>query len=182
MNKKIFGIILGLLLIFSYVLPVSAVCQPWVPSQCAKVRCNIGGTQNCCDSSSECTQQNGTPMQFNPSDTDNQSGNSTGGIDPTCEGGTGIATAIGCIGVLGDQNQYLADILKWAVGVGGGIAFLLIVYAGFMIMSSAGSPDRLKAGQELMTSAISGIVLLVLSIFVLRVIGVDILKIPGFGP
>lgn len=102
--------------------------------------------------------------------------------DPTCEGGTGIETAIGCIRVLsGDQNTYLGDILGWAVGVGGGIAFLLIVYAGFMIMSSAGSPDRLKAGQELMTSAISGIVLLVLSIFVLRVIGVDILKIPGFG-
>ena len=102
-------------------------------------------------------------------------------IDPTCEGGSGIDTAIGCIGVLGGQNEYLGDILGWAVGVGGGIAFLLIVYAGFMIMSSSGNPDRLKAGQELMTSAISGIVLLVLSVFVLRVIGVDILKIPGFN-
>ena len=112
----------------------------------------------------------------------NGSGSTSKGIDPTCEGGTGIETAIGCIRVLDkDQNVFLGDILGWAVGVGGGIAFLLIVYAGFMIMSSAGSPDRLKAGQELMTSAISGIVLLVLSIFVLRVIGVDILKIPGFG-
>ena len=75
----------------------------------------------------------------------------------------------------------IAGVILLFYFVMGGIAFLLIVYAGFMIMSSSGNPDRLKAGQELMTSAISGIVLLVLSIFVLRVIGVDILKIPGFN-
>jgi hypothetical protein len=95
----------------------------------------------------------------------------------------GINTAIGCIPVLENDSgtSFSAFVLKWAIGVGGGIAFLLIVYAGFMIMSSQGNPERLKAGQELLTSAISGVVLLVLSVFVLNVIGVKILAIPGFG-
>lgn len=94
---------------------------------------------------------------------------------------TQISTAIGCLDVLSNQNTFLGDLLKWAVGIGGGLAFLLIVYAGFMIMTSAGNPERLKAGQELLTSAISGLILLIFSIFVLRFIGVDILGLNKFG-
>jgi hypothetical protein len=92
-----------------------------------------------------------------------------------------LDTAIGCIRVLESPETFLGDILRWAVGVGGGIAFLLIVYASFMIMTSSGNPERLKAGQELLTSAISGLVLLIFSIFILKFIGIDILKLCKFG-
>jgi hypothetical protein len=91
-----------------------------------------------------------------------------------------IDTAIGCIPI-GDPNAFLGFILKWAVGVGGGIAFLLVVYASFMIMTSSGDPERLKAGQELLTSALSGLILLIFSIFILRFIGIDILGLDRFG-
>ena len=87
-----------------------------------------------------------------------------------------INTAIGCIPV-GNTNQFMGWILGWAVGVGGGIAFLLIVYASFMVMTSQGVPDRLKAGQELLTSAISGLIMLIFSVFILNFIGIDILGI-----
>ncbi len=101
-------------------------------------------------------------------------------VDLICGSG-GINTAIGCLSVLDGQEAFLGAILKWGVGVGGGIAFLLIVYSGFMIMSSAGDPERLKAGQELLTSAISGLILLIFSIFILRFIGIDILGLGAFG-
>lgn len=91
-----------------------------------------------------------------------------------------VNTAIGCIPI-NDQSAFINFILKWAIGVGGGIAFLLILVASFQIMTSSGNPDRLKAGQELLTSAIAGLIMLVFSIFILRVIGVDILNIPGFA-
>lgn len=101
-----------------------------------------------------------------------------GGASPTCDakGQTGIDTAIGCIPVT-DTNAFIGFILRWAIGIGGGIAFLLIIYAAFMIMSSRGNPERLKAGQELLTSAIAGLIMLIFSVFILRVIGVDILGI-----
>jgi hypothetical protein len=93
-------------------------------------------------------------------------------------GDTEIDTAIGCVPVLGDgTSDFMTFILRWAIGVGGGIAFLLILYAGFMTMTSAGNPERLKAGQELLTSAISGLILLILSVFVLNFIGINILGI-----
>lgn len=91
-----------------------------------------------------------------------------------------IDTAIGCIPV-GESDDFIAYILRWAIGIGGGIAFLLIAFAGFQIISSSGNPERLKAGQELMTSAIAGLVLLLFSIFILRFVGVDILGIDFFG-
>jgi hypothetical protein len=94
---------------------------------------------------------------------------------------TGIQTAIGCIPVLSSSNDFLAFILRWAVGIGGGIAFLLMLYAGFEIMTAAGNPERLKAGQELLTSAISGLILLIFSVFILKFIGVDILGLCNFG-
>lgn len=96
-----------------------------------------------------------------------------------CPSAEYIDTAIGCI-PFGDQNSFVVFILKWAVGIGGGIAFLLIIVAGFQIMTSRGDPNRLKAGQELMTSAIAGILLLIFSVVILRILGFDILKIPTF--
>ena len=93
-------------------------------------------------------------------------------------GDGGINTAIGCIPI-NDQNSFLGFILKWAIGVGGGIAFLLIAYAGIMISTSSGNPERLQAGRELLTSAVAGLIMLIFSVFILRIIGVDILGIPG---
>jgi hypothetical protein len=96
-----------------------------------------------------------------------------------CPDKESINTAIGCIPVK-DTNAFIGFILRWAIGIGGGIAFLLILYSGFMIMSSQGNPERLKAGQELLTSALAGLIMLIFSVFILRIIGVDILGLPGF--
>lgn len=110
-------------------------------------------------------------------------GGTTPSSDLWCPGFENIKlnTAIGCIPVLSTKEAFLSFVLKWAVGIGGGIAFLLIVYAGFMIMTSAGNPERLKAGQELLTSAISGLILLIFSVVILKIIGVDILGLDSFG-
>lgn len=89
-----------------------------------------------------------------------------------------IYTAIGCIPVTGTQ-EFTAWILRWAIGVGGGIALLLIIVASFQIITSSGNPEKVQAGKELLTSAIAGLIMLIFSVFILKVIGVDILKLPG---
>jgi hypothetical protein len=108
-----------------------------------------------------------------------KSTSSKGELFEGCEEGS-INTAIGCIPI-NNTDEFISFILRWAIGIGGGIAFLLIVLAGFQIMTSSGNPDRLKAGQELMTSAIAGLILLIFSVFILKIIGIDILGLPGFG-
>lgn len=126
-----------------------------------------------CSTQAECDKYKAGLESFYPSlKTPDQT------ADPTCEvnGQTGIETAIGCIPIT-DTTAFIGFILRWAIGVGGGIAFLLIVYSAFMIMTSSGNPERLKAGQELLTSAIAGLIMLIFSVFILRVIGVNILGI-----
>lgn len=99
------------------------------------------------------------------------------GLTPSLET-CGLRTAIGCVPVE-DPNDFAKFVLRWGVGVGGGVAFLLIVVAGFQIMTSTGNPEKLKAGQDKLTSAVMGLILLIASVVILRIIGVDILKIPG---
>lgn len=90
-----------------------------------------------------------------------------------------IDTAIGCIPI--EQQGMITFLLRWAIGIAGGIAFILIIIASFQIMTSQGDPKRLQAGKELLSSAIMGLILLIFSAFILRVIGVDILGIPGLS-
>jgi hypothetical protein len=87
-------------------------------------------------------------------------------------------TALGCIATKPDQ--FITQFLGLGIGIGGGIAFLLILFGGFQMMTSSGNPERLTAGRELVSAAISGLLLIIFSVFLLRLIGYDILRIPGF--
>ncbi len=87
-------------------------------------------------------------------------------------------TAFGCIPT--DPATFIGQVIGIGVGIGGGIAFLLILFGGFQILMSGGNPERLNAGKELVTSAITGLLIIIFSIFILRLIGVTILGIPGF--
>jgi len=96
------------------------------------------------------------------------------GLCESCFTGGGAWTAIGCLG--GDSpSDFISSFIKIGTGIGGGIAFLLILFSGFQTMMSAGNPEKLHEAKELMSSAISGLLLIVFSVFLLRLIGVDIL-------
>lgn len=101
------------------------------------------------------------------------------GLCDTCTKLPGIWTAIGCIPAT--PNGFVQRILPFAIGIGGGIAFLLMLFGGLQIMTSAGNPEKLNAGRELVTSAIVGLLLIIFSVFLLKLIGADILGIPGFS-
>jgi len=127
-----------------------------------------------CSTQAECDQYKTSLENFYPSLNPKEA--SSAPVCKTARGEDGIDTAIGCIPI-SDTNAFIGFILRWAIGVGGGIAFLLIVYSAFMIMTSQGNPERLKAGQELLTSAIAGLIMLIFSVFILNIIGVNILGI-----
>lgn len=92
---------------------------------------------------------------------------------------TSITTAIGCIPT--NPTELIGVLLRIGTGIGGGIAFLLILFGGFQVITSTGNPEKLNAGKELVGSAITGLLLILFSVFILRIIGVNILGIPGFG-
>ena len=92
----------------------------------------------------------------------------------------GVNTAIGCL-MAGEPKVFISQLLGWGVGVGGGIAFLMIVLAGFQMTTASGDPKRVQAAKELLTSALAGLLLIVFSILLLNLIGFQILKLPGFN-
>lgn len=97
-----------------------------------------------------------------------------------CPDENDISTQIGCINASGTSG-FAQELFRLGTGVAGGIAFLLILFGGFQILTSAGNPERLNAGKELIGSAVAGLLMILFSVFLLKIIGVDILCIPGFG-
>jgi len=79
----------------------------------------------------------------------------------------------------------LAEMVKyfyeWGVTIGGLVAFLALVMAGFQYMTSAGDPSKMKDATEKIKSAILGLVLLLGSYLVLNLINPELttLRMPS---
>ncbi len=121
---------------------------------------DIDGALFCCPTSGLCRQLGGVPAQNNP----------------LCSDGTelGIDTAIGCIPLQLVQST-TRFFIQWGLSVGGGIALFLIAVAGFMFATSSGDPKKLENSKALFFSSIGGLLMIVLSVFLLRFVGVNIL-------
>jgi hypothetical protein len=92
-----------------------------------------------------------------------------------CTKGPGwVDTAIGCIpfSLVSDTTKFF---LSWSFSIGGGIGLLLIGVSAFMFVASGGNPEKLNGSKSLFFAAISGLLMLVLALFLLRFIGYDLL-------
>lgn len=96
-----------------------------------------------------------------------------------CNPATDICTAIGCIDVT-SASGLVGSLQTFALGIGGGIAFLLILVGALQVLGSSGNPEKLNAGKELIGSAIAGLLFIIFSVFILRIITAEILHLPGF--
>ncbi len=106
----------------------------------------------------------------NTSNSDNP--NAITEVDPKAP----VNTALGIIPT--DPTQLVNVLLTIAFGVAGGIAFLLIVYGGFRLVFSQGDPKAVQEAREVITSAIIGLLIIVFSVFILNLIGIDVLGLP----
>lgn len=90
-----------------------------------------------------------------------------------------VGTAIGNIST--EPAGFVGTIFSLVLGLAGGIAVLLIIISGYKLMSSRGNPEQLQAAREQLTAAIVGLLFIIFSFVILQIIGVDILRLPGFG-
>ena len=67
------------------------------------------------------------------------------------------------------------------LGLSGGIAVLLIIMAGYRLITSRNNPEAVEDARQRLLSAIIGLIFIIISLVVLQTIGVDILRIPGFN-
>jgi hypothetical protein len=93
--------------------------------------------------------------------------------------GGGVWTGLGCFS--SDLSTIIRDkVFGWGIGLAGMISLFCILYAAFQIQTSSGNAEKVKKAQELLTSCIMGLMLIIFSVFILKLIGVNILRLPGF--
>lgn len=90
-------------------------------------------------------------------------------IDP------GIVTAIGCLPY--HPFEFLRSFRGVLISMGGGIALLLMIIAAFFVLTSKGNSEQIQRGKEIFTSALIGLLILISSVFLLRLISVDLLDL-----
>jgi hypothetical protein len=89
-------------------------------------------------------------------------------------------TALGCIPTT--VKDFTAKILSIAIGLAGGIAFILMVIGAIRILASSGDPKAVGAGREMFVAAVAGLIFLIFAVLILQFIGLNILKgVPGMG-
>lgn len=90
-----------------------------------------------------------------------------------------VWTALGCIDA--NPQAFISWFLGSAIKIAGGIAFLLMLWGGVTMMTSTGDPEKLNQGKSILTSAITGLLFIIFSVLLLKIIGVDIFQLPGFS-
>lgn len=68
---------------------------------------------------------------------------------------------------LQEVSTYIGNIIEIAIPLVGIIAFIMILIGGFTILSSGGNPENTQKGKSIITYAILGIILTVVSWLIL---------------
>jgi hypothetical protein len=95
------------------------------------------------------------------------------GIEPR------IWTSVGCLDT--DAGPLVASLVTLGLRIGGGAALLVIIIGGFILTTSQGDPKKTGEAKEMITSAVVGLLFIIFSVTILQFVGVNILRIPGFG-
>lgn len=89
-------------------------------------------------------------------------------------------TALGDIDV-SDTARVVETVFSWILSIAGLIALGLFVYSGYKLMFSRGDQEAVAGAKETITSAVVGLLFIIFSLVILRIIGYEVLRIPNFG-
>lgn len=89
----------------------------------------------------------------------------------------GIYTAVGCIDPT--PTGIITGLIRIALGVMGGVALLQMVYVG--ILYQQGNTEKIKGARTQLIATLTGVAVLVFSVLILRIIGVNILDVIPAG-
>ena len=90
-----------------------------------------------------------------------------------------VATELGCLP--NDPLGFIQKFYGWGLSLIGMVGLLFLIYGGFNVLTSGGSPQKLQKGKEYILYAIIGILLAIFGFVFIQFIAGPILRIPGFG-
>lgn len=96
-----------------------------------------------------------------------------------CDGGKGIETALGCLSA--DTSGFTTQLLTFLAGIAGAVSLIIMLMATVQIMTGGDNAEQVKKGKELFTGAITGLLFIIFSVTLLKIIAGDIIQLPGFN-
>lgn len=107
-------------------------------------------------------EQSGSQPETEEQEEDNGGGGGGGlRIVPPCATGRGIP-GLDCVLLT------LGNIAQLILALTGGLALLMFVYGGFLLLTSGGSETRVSKGKDTLKAAITGIVIILLAGYLIR--------------
>ncbi len=89
----------------------------------------------------------------------------------------GTWTAIGCINTT--PEGVFVTLVRITLGVMGGVALLRLIYMGYLYQT--GDEGKIKQAREGVVSTLVGIIVVIFSVVILRIIGVNVLDVVPSG-
>jgi hypothetical protein len=77
-----------------------------------------------------------------------------------------------------DPAAFAGAVVQIAIGIAGGLAFLLMVFGAYRLIFAAGNPESIQQGREIIAAAVIGLLVVIFSVFILRLVGISILGLP----
>ena len=96
----------------------------------------------------------------------------------SCMDNGGMWTAIGCLQT--DAVSLVASLVEIGMGIGGLLLTIQIIIGGGEIIFGGGDPAKIASAKKRVTNSIIALLFIVFGVVILRLIGVNILMIPGF--
>lgn len=97
-----------------------------------------------------------------------------------CASNGRLLTAVGCVPI--DFGDFITNfLLKTGIGFAGLYSLGCIIYSAIMIQISQGNSEKISQAQDQIKACIFGLLLVMFSILILRLIGVTILELPFFS-
>jgi len=89
----------------------------------------------------------------------------------------GIYTALGCIDPT--PTGIITGLIRIALGVMGGVALLQMIWVG--ILYQQGNTEKIKGARTQLIATLTGVAVIVFSVLILRIIGVNVLDVLSVG-
>ena len=94
-----------------------------------------------------------------------------------CISGQFVQTELGDLCT--DPQSLISQFILILTGMAGGVSLLLFLAGAGKYVFSMGNPEGIEEARGTITHAVAGLLLVVLSVFIIRLIGIDILALPG---
>lgn len=69
-------------------------------------------------------------------------------------------------------SSYVTNLYKWSIGAGTALAIIFIIYAGYIMITSAGNTTRVGEAKEIIVGTLTGLALLAAASLVFNLLSI----------